>query len=394
MVSSPFEPYPEPLLLACDQQITGDACWTTVQQDAFQWVLGPSYGSFEDDGTDKFVRTHIPDTSGYWAGYMRIYFEVEGAIGSLDASTYGKMEFDLRMYQDPGDTTVSRQIQTYLTTYDDCPGHAYLNRAFTGAIYYTDVDPAYPAWAHITIDLNALTGDPGFSIADIDAITIITPHCDDGGMVNENYIEMKDLKVTLGCDGGKSTLDKIIGNQLTGHPVSQWAADQVAAWDASAQTYILAWLRAGQGWRAWDSMTDPPTFGFNADDGYWVTVNNSALDVTLFGRVPKTERSISLLANRNMPGTCKPVSSTLDATTLVADGFTGHPVSQWASDKLEFWNAAGQTYVGAWYRTGLGWRAWDDMNNPPAPPYDSLDPGEGFWLTVNNTPFTWTYPVP
>jgi hypothetical protein len=396
MVSIPFEPYPPVLTLACDQQITGSACWTTVAQDAFQWVVSPSYGTFEDDGTDKFVRTHIPDTCGFWAGYMRIYFEVDGCIGSLDASTYGKMEFDIRMYQSPGDTTVSRQIQTYITTYDACPGHGYLDRAFTGPIYYTDLAAAYPAWEHITIDLNTLTGSgAGFTVADLDAITIITPGCDDGGMSGENYIEMKDLKVTIGPERGESTLDKIIGNQLTGHPVSQFASDQVAAWDASAQTYILAWLRAGMGWRAWGSMDDPPTFGFNADEGYWVTINNSATNVTLFGRVPapQTVRTMPLLANRNMVGTSKPTSTTLAASDLVNDGFTGHPVSQFASDKLEFWNAAAQTYVGVWYRSGAGWRAWDDMVNPPAPPYDTFDPGEGFWLTVNNTPFTWTLPV-
>jgi len=73
---------------------------------------------------------------------------------------------------------------------------------------------------------------------------------------------------------------------------------------------------------------------------------------------------------------------------------TGHAVSQWASDKIEFWNAAAQTYVGVWYRTGLGWRAWDSMDNPPSAPYDAIDPCEGFWIKVNNTPFTWMYKAP
>jgi len=73
---------------------------------------------------------------------------------------------------------------------------------------------------------------------------------------------------------------------------------------------------------------------------------------------------------------------------------TGHAVSQWASDKLEFWNAAGQTYVGVWYRAGQGWRAWDSMDNPPAAPYDEIDRCEGWWIKVNNTPFTWTYKAP
>jgi hypothetical protein len=193
---------------------------------------------------------------------------------------------------------------------------------------------------------------------------------------------------------GYSTLDKEIGNQLTGHPVSQWASDQVSAWDAEAQTYTLAWLRSGQGWRAWDTMDASPTFSLHADTGCWVTINNTPKDIKLCGRVAQTNRIIPMKANRNMVGTCFPVSCPLTSSNLVGSGFTGHPVSQWASDKLEFWDAAGQTYVGAWYRAGAGWRAWDSMDNPPTSPYDAIDLGEGFWLTVNNTPFAWTYKVP
>ena len=211
---------------------------------------------------------------------------------------------------------------------------------------------------------------------------------------NDDEIHLRDFKALAPVFMGESTLDKIVGNQLTGHPVSQWASDQVSAWDADAQTYVLAWLRAGQGWRAWDSMDDPPTFGLDADKGYWFTINNTPTNVTFFGRVAKANRTIPMKANRNMAGTCFPVSCALTSSNLVGSGFTGHPVSQWASDKLEFWNAAGQTYVGVWYRAGGGWRAWDDMNNPPAFPYDAIDPGEGWWTTVNNTPFTWTYKVP
>ena len=193
---------------------------------------------------------------------------------------------------------------------------------------------------------------------------------------------------------GESTLDKIVGDQLTGHPVSQWASDQIHAWDADAQTYILAWLRAGQGWRAWDSMDNPPTFGLDADKGYWFIINNTPTNVAFFGRVSKTDREMEMKMNRNMAGTCFPVNCPLISSNLVESGFTGHDVSQWASDKLEFWDAAVQTYVGVWYRLGQGWRAWDSMDDPPAPPYDTIDPGEGWWVTVNNTPFTWTYPVP
>ncbi len=193
---------------------------------------------------------------------------------------------------------------------------------------------------------------------------------------------------------GVSSLDKIIDSQLMGHPVSQWASDQVAAWDADAQTYVLAWLRTGQGWRAWDSMDDPPTFGMDSDKGYWFIINNTPTNVTFFGRVSKANRTIPMKANRNMVGTCFPVSCPLTSSNLVGSGFTGHPVSQWASDKIDFWDAAAQTYVGVWYRISHGWRQWDSMDLAPVPPYDEFAPGTGSWITVNNTPFDWIVPKP
>ena len=193
---------------------------------------------------------------------------------------------------------------------------------------------------------------------------------------------------------GSSTLDKIVGTQLTGHPVSQWASDKIEAWDADLQTYLGAWLRAGQGWTAWDTMDSSPAFGIDSDAGYWIKINNVAKDVKLFGRVADENRSIEIQMNRNMVGSCFPVSCPLTQSNFVGSGFNGHAVSQWASDKLEFWNSAGQTYVGVWYRSGQGWRAWDSMDNPPAAPYDAIDPCEGWWIKVNNTPFMWDYPKP
>jgi hypothetical protein len=189
-------------------------------------------------------------------------------------------------------------------------------------------------------------------------------------------------------------LDDVLGNQLTGHPVSQWASDQVSAWDPVGQTYILAWYRSGLGWRAWDSMDNPPTFDFDPDESYWITINNSPLTLTLLGEVSEVDRQMSLVVGRNFVSPSFPKAMSLDASGLVASGFTGHPVSQWASDKLEFWNESAQTYVGVWYRSGMGWRAWDSMDTPPASPYDEIAVGKGLWVTVNNSAFTWTAPKP
>ena len=118
-----------------------------------------------------------------------------------------------------------------------------------------------------------------------------------------------------------------------------------------------------------------------------------ALDasVTFFGRVSKTDRSIVLGAARNLVGSCFPVTCALDATGLVASGFTGNPVSKFASDQLWFWLSGAQDYDKYWFQTLIPPGAWTDWNGNPAA--KSIQVGEGLWVIINNTPFTWTYPA-
>jgi hypothetical protein len=211
-------------------------------------------------------------------------------------------------------------------------------------------------------------------------------------MVSSPFEPYPDGGLSGGGLMGLASLDKIVDAQLTGHVVSQWASDQIWAWDPVAQTYIGAWYRT-MGVPQWlDFYTNgPPLFGIQSDRGYWFTINNSAVDGVFFGRVSKVSRIMGCLANRNMLGSCFPVMCLFNECNLAGSGFTGHPVSQWASDKVEFWLSGPQTYYGVWYRTGIGWMEWDSMVNPPA---RDFYPTEGFWVTVNNTAFIWTYPVP
>jgi predicted outer membrane repeat protein len=224
---------------------------------------------------------------------------------------------------------------------------------------------------------------------------------DDSGEICSNIVGLR--KTDLAMDRNlvsipfvpfNASLDNVIGDQLTGHPVSQWASDQIWAWDAVGQTYILAWCRTGHGWRGWDSMDDPPAFEFEPDKSYWIVISNVPKTLTLLGEVSEAGREIQLLENKNFVVASFPEVVSLDGSALIDSGFTGHPVSQWASDKIEFWDAAAQTYVGVWYRTGQGWRQWDSMDLAPVSPYDEFAPGKGSWITVNNTPFEWIAPKP
>jgi len=191
-----------------------------------------------------------------------------------------------------------------------------------------------------------------------------------------------------------SPLDEVIGGQLTGHPVSQWASDRINRWDPALQTYEMAWYSTSlTKWVAWNTASGDPTFDFNPDESYWITIINVSKTLVLLGEVSESDRIMALVVGRNFVAPSFPKEVSLDDAGLLP-GFTGHPVSQWASDKIEFWNEVAQTYVGVWYRTGQGWRQWDTMDTPPVNPYDRIVPGRGMWIKVINTSFTWTSPKP
>ena len=394
MVSSPFEPYPAPPVISCGQQITGSVYWTTTPFDAFQWVVPPAYGTFEDDGTDQFVRTHLPQGVGYWTGYLRQYFEVEGHFGSIDATGGAILEFDCRYYQDPQDPVLSRGLWAYFSTYDNDMGHTYKGRAFCDWFYYTDIDPPYPAWKHVKIDLAALSGDATFSIADIDALTIITAGGDT--IVGENWFDVKDMKLTYYDAYGNATLNRIVGNQLTGHSLNKALSDNIEVWDNALGAYKRAWYKTGttNSWLDWDTG-GTPAFGMDADKGYWFNIisGHPAKNVMLCGRVSRTDRSIPIAVGRNLVGSCFPVSCTLAKSGLVASGFTGHNLNKALSDNVEFWNNTTASYQRFWYKTGTT-NAWQPWN--VGEPMRDIVAGDAIWVNVisGHSPFTWTYPVP
>ena len=76
---------------------------------------------------------------------------------------------------------------------------------------------------------------------------------------------------------GASTLDKIVGNQLTGHAFNKNLSDNIEVWlNASAQ-YKRAWFDNSPlpgTWVDWDVVA-PPAFGMDADKGYWFNITGT-----------------------------------------------------------------------------------------------------------------------
>jgi hypothetical protein len=192
---------------------------------------------------------------------------------------------------------------------------------------------------------------------------------------------------------GQSTLDKIVGDQLTGHSVVRSLSDTIEKWDAINQRYLRTWYNTSAGWRDWDVTTNPPAFGFDADAGYWF---NRVLDhpdttLTFCGRVSITDRDIPVEIRRNLVGSCFPLGRSLSESGLVESGFTGHAGVRSLSDTVEFWDNTTSSYERFWQQTGVGWQPWDVGD-----PVRDIQPGDAIWvnLPLRTVGFTWTYPAP
>ena len=191
-----------------------------------------------------------------------------------------------------------------------------------------------------------------------------------------------------------SPLDEVIGGQLTGHPVNQWVSDRIENWDPVLQSYEAAWYNTSLGkWVAWNTTSGDPVFEFDPDKSYWFNIKGVPKTLVLLGEVSESDRVMALLKGRNFVAPSFPKEILLDDAGLLPS-FTGHPVNQWVSDRIEFWNEVTQNYVGVWYRIGQGWRQWGSMDNPPVNPYDRIVPCRGMWIRILGTPFTWTSPKP
>ena len=189
-----------------------------------------------------------------------------------------------------------------------------------------------------------------------------------------------------------TSLDSVIGDQLTGDAGNKYFSDAIEQWDPTASNYQRAWYDTSS-WVDWDTG-GAPEFDWEADVGYWINIMqfNDPKDVCFVGKVSDTGRTLEIAMDRNLCGTAYPVEVSLEDSELVESGFTGHSNKFW-SDTNERWNRVTENYDRVYYDpTGAGeWKNWDRTAATK-----SFVPCEGFWVNVMlfNTPFTWIYPKP
>jgi hypothetical protein len=197
---------------------------------------------------------------------------------------------------------------------------------------------------------------------------------------------------------GASTLDKIVGNQLTGHSFNKNLSDNIEVWLNATAQYKRAWFDNSPlpgTWLDWDTG-GAPAFGMDADKGYWFNIiaGHAQKNVIFCGRVSKTARAVPIGVGRNLVGSCYPVGRTLANSGLVASGFTGHGFNKNLSDNVEFWKNPGAAFERFWFDNSPlpgSWQPWtagDPMRNIVA--------GDAIWVNVltSHAPFIWTYPTP
>jgi len=197
-----------------------------------------------------------------------------------------------------------------------------------------------------------------------------------------------------GGSPGISTLDKIIGNQLTGHPYNRALSDKIEILDNADGLIRRAWFQTGtiNKWKDWDTGGSP-TFGIIIGRSYYFDImpTNTLKNIFFCGRVIKTSRAIGIKIGRNYVGWSYPISCTLAKSGLVECGFTGHPFNRALSDNVEFWNNLTNSYERFWFDSNPYPGKWEPWN--VGDPMRDISIGESFWVNVISThsPFTWIY---
>ena len=190
-----------------------------------------------------------------------------------------------------------------------------------------------------------------------------------------------------------SSLDNVIGNQLTGAASNKNLSDNIEKWDPVAKTYLRAWYNTTQQkWLDWNTGGTP--FAFNPDESFWITIQSfhTAKTIVFLGEVSETNRSIAVGAGRNMIAPSFPKGMALADSGLLASGFTGAATNRNLSDRIEWWDRATSKYYMVWYKiSDSTWRDWDGNIVTK-----QILPGEGMWIIVNvgHSPFTWVVPKP
>jgi len=180
-----------------------------------------------------------------------------------------------------------------------------------------------------------------------------------------------------------TSMDKVIGAQLTGGPFSL-SADMIQKYTGSG--YEKAWLNStGNKWYTGSNLT---SIKFEPDLGYIITAKNKQY-VTVVGKIPAANRSISINANKqqNLIGTAYPIEIHPDNSGLAAKATAG-PFSILATTIQTPKKTGG--YYKAWLKAPE--KKWYTDSSPTTLKFQ---PGKGYWISdPGTTNYIWDYNKP
>jgi PKD repeat protein len=207
-----------------------------------------------------------------------------------------------------------------------------------------------------------------------------------------NYVSMSMLP-------GTNTLLSVLGTNQLPQGATESTATVVDIWDQTSQTFTNTnryWLDTGtNGWRQSNTAAPSNHVLLDPNKGMVITIRAGQGNQTLrlVGFVP-TNQQVQVVQDNGytLASSTYPRPVSLDASTLVADGFVGG-TSLVTSDNLLFFNPVTQQFdIKIWYDSAGGvWR-----NADASLATKQLEPGEAILIRrrARGSNFTWSNPVP
>jgi len=180
--------------------------YTYNSQSPFGDAIYPAFTSdtqtFEstEGGFNRHNMVTVP--GGWWYQYLDLNLAGITTPGhGLDLSLAGsKIEFDTRCFQDPqlntdpyGDAPVFFRVYTYAADGDTYLGHRDFSIVYATQAPWSD-DP-YPAWTHVTIDINGSSFTDGgtFDPANVSRIRWYGTDWAGGGT---DFVDLRNVTIT------------------------------------------------------------------------------------------------------------------------------------------------------------------------------------------------------
>ncbi len=225
------------------------------------------------------------------------------------------------------------------------------------------------------------------------------------GMVKINIPANKLVFVSLPFVTETTTLDSVIGDQLTGAGNSG-SSDRITIFNTTTQSYESFWKVEGTNtsfddkWYKDDGQFPPVAADVSIllGAGFWIeSRNGSDQNLIISGEVPSEDSGVDLVEGLKQIGFPYPVAVNINSPEFMLNDIAVGAGNSGSSDRIIIWDIVNQSYTPLWLVEGVGnptfdgfWH-FDDGQFPPTKADIEIGPGVGFWFERRATGNgTWT----